>query len=118
MTVGNVLGLLQYNVKRVLAYSSVAHTGYMLAALAALSAARSTSARSAWRHRRRPAAVLFYLTAYGITNIGMFGVARSSLPAAKRRPGGDHAETFEDLAGQGRRPRRRSGFGWRSAASA
>src|SRR3712207_4931683 len=35
MTAGNVLGLLQFNVKRVLAYSSIAHTGYMLVGLTA-----------------------------------------------------------------------------------
>src|SRR6185295_4545588 len=36
MFAGNVLGLLQFNVKRVLAYSSVAHTGYMLVGLTTL----------------------------------------------------------------------------------
>src|SRR3712207_4372707 len=39
MSVGNVLGLLQFNVKRVLAYSSIAHSGYMLVGLAALTRA-------------------------------------------------------------------------------
>jgi NADH-quinone oxidoreductase subunit N len=96
MTVGNVLGLLQYNVKRVLAYSSIAHTGYMLVALAALSTAQFVNADV-----KAPGlqAVLFYITAYGLMNVTAFGVLQL-LPA---RDGKSSAETFEDLAGQGRK---------------
>jgi hypothetical protein len=56
MTVGNVLGLLQENVKRVLAYSSVAHTGYMLVGLTALVAAGAAGLTMAEADRgpRRP----------------------------------------------------------------
>src|SRR3954465_2253724 len=72
MTVGNVLGLLQFNVKRVLAYSSIAHTGYMLAALASVGAAQYVGSPAV--ATAAVAAVLFYLTAYGITNVGIFGV--------------------------------------------
>jgi NADH-quinone oxidoreductase subunit N len=93
MTVGNVLGLLQYNVKRVLAYSSIAHTGYMLVALAALAALTAPQREQAIK------GVLFYLAAYGIMNAGAFGVLML-LPA---RDGQGAAETFEDIAGQGRR---------------
>ena len=93
MTVGNVLGLLQYNVKRVFAYSSIAHTGYMLAGLAALAALATPEREDA------VAGVLFYLAAYGIMNVGAFGVLML-LPA---REGKGSAETFEDIAGQGRR---------------
>jgi NADH-quinone oxidoreductase subunit N len=97
MTVGNVLGLLQYNVKRVFAYSSIAHSGYMLAGLAAAAAAQfAGSPRIA---SDAVAAVLFYLAAYGVTTVGAFGVLEL-LPA---KDGRGSAETFEDLAGQGRR---------------
>ncbi len=61
MTVGNVVALVQTNVKRMLAYSSIAHTGYILAAVAAATAGPSAGA-----------AVLFYLFAYGVMNLGAF----------------------------------------------
>ncbi|MDB5321275.1 MAG: proton-translocating NADH-quinone oxidoreductase, chain [Phycisphaerales bacterium] len=97
MTVGNVLGLLQYNVKRVLAFSSVAHSGYMMAALAALATSQFVSPASNVKTTGLQA-VLFYLAAYGIMNIGAFGV----LQLLSARDGKDSAETFEDLAGKGR----------------
>ena len=68
MTVGNVLGLLQSNVKRVLAYSSVAHSGYMLVGLLAL---RPMSENAIGNGH---AAVLFYLIAYGLSTVGAFAV--------------------------------------------
>ena len=61
MTGGNVVALAQTNVKRMLAYSSIAHTGYILAGVAAYQAGVSASA-----------AVLFYVFAYGIMNLGAF----------------------------------------------
>ena len=61
MTGGNIVALAQTNVKRMLAYSSIAHTGYILAAVAAVGAGRSAGG-----------AVLFYLFAYGIMNLGAF----------------------------------------------
>ena len=61
MVAGNVLALVQNNVKRMLAYSSVAHAGYILAGLAAGSAAGYGAA-------------LFYLLAYTLMNVGAFGV--------------------------------------------
>ena len=61
MTGGNVVALAQTNVKRMLAYSSIAHTGYILAAVAAISAGASAGA-----------AILFYVFAYGIMNLGAF----------------------------------------------
>ena len=61
MTGGNVVALAQSNVKRMLAYSSIAHTGYILAGVAAYRAGASASA-----------AVLFYVFAYGIMNLGAF----------------------------------------------
>jgi NADH-quinone oxidoreductase subunit N len=61
MTAGNVVALVQPNTKRMLAYSSIAHTGYILAAVAASRAGASAGA-----------AVLFYVFAYGLMNLGAF----------------------------------------------
>ena len=61
MTGGNIVALAQTNVKRMLAYSSIAHTGYILAAVAAVGAGPSAGG-----------AVLFYLFAYGVMNLGAF----------------------------------------------
>jgi NADH-quinone oxidoreductase subunit N len=106
MTFGNVLGLIQIsNVKRVFAYSSIAHSGYMLVGLTALTAATKIEAQDAALQ-----GVLFYLAAYGIMNAGAFGVLML-LPARPKRswsgetepvPPATSAETFDDLAGQGR----------------
>ena len=60
MTVGNVVALVQSNVKRLLAYSSVAHVGYMLVGLAA------------GLYPGAPA-VLFYLGVYAVASVGAFG---------------------------------------------
>ncbi len=67
MTVGNVLALLQTSVKRILAYSSVAHSGYMLVGLIAGPGDGSFTQNGL-------AAVLFYLLCYGTMNIGTFAV--------------------------------------------
>ncbi|HEY8666917.1 MAG TPA: NADH-quinone oxidoreductase subunit N, partial [Tepidisphaeraceae bacterium] len=96
MTVGNVLGLLQFNVKRVLAYSSIAHSGYMLVGLTALISATSAAVQT-----EALQGVLFYLAAYGIMNAGAFGVL--TLLPARRAAVATSAETFEDLAGEGRK---------------
>ncbi|ARA92030.1 NADH-quinone oxidoreductase subunit N [Rhodothermaceae bacterium RA] len=61
MVVGNVLAIAQQNVKRMLAYSSIAHAGYVLVGLAAGTPAGYAGA-------------LFYLLVYSIMNIGAFGV--------------------------------------------
>ena len=61
MFIGNWLALLQPNIKRLLAYSSIAHMGYLLVALLA-------------GGRWAPAAVAVYLTAYFVTTLGAFGV--------------------------------------------
>ena len=61
MVLGNVLALAQANIKRMLAYSSIAHAGYIWAGLAAGTAAGFSGA-------------LYYLLAYTVMNIGAFGV--------------------------------------------
>lgn len=96
MTVGNLLGLLQYNVKRVLAYSSVAHSGYLLVGLTTVLYAPHSEYRD-----QALGAVAFYLLVYGVMNTAAFAVlmllpSRSNAPATT-------AETYDDLAGTGRR---------------
>jgi NADH-quinone oxidoreductase subunit N len=61
MIVGTVVGVVQTNVKRMLAYSSIAHAGYLL--LGIISA-----------NRDGKASLLFYLLAYAVTNIGALGI--------------------------------------------
>jgi NADH-quinone oxidoreductase subunit N len=103
MTVGNVLGLLQNNVKRVLAYSSIAHSGYMLVAVATMLAASNNRAVQIEALQ----GLMFYLGAYGIMNTAAFGVLML-LPARPRVEPNPPivetipaAETFDDLAGTG-----------------
>jgi NADH-quinone oxidoreductase subunit N len=78
MTVGNVLALQQTSVKRMLAYSSIAHSGYMLVGIIA-GPGDGTFATSGI------SAVLFYLLSYGVMNLGVFAV----LAAVERKPGHD-----------------------------
>jgi len=59
ITVGNLLAIVQTNIKRLMAYSSISHVGYMLIGLAAANADGSS-------------AVMFYLLAYAFTNLGAF----------------------------------------------
>lgn len=88
MTVGNILALLQDNLKRLLAYSSITHAGYMLVALA--SAPYLSSSESA---TSGVAALLFYLVAYGTMTFGFFAVLL--MLHRPERP----VETVDDLAG-------------------
>ncbi len=71
MTVGNLLALAQFNIKRMLAYSSIAHAGYMVIGVVALSASATPIGSGI-------GALLYYLLAYTFTNIGAFAVAISA----------------------------------------
>lgn len=83
MTIGNLIALTQKNLKRMLAYSSVAHVGY---ALVGVAAGASES-------------VLFYLAAYAVMSVGAFGVA-SALSSKE-----NEMSELNDYAGLGfRRP--------------
>lgn len=77
MTLGNVAAISQRNIKRMLAYSSIAHTGYLLMALVAL-------------NRTGAGGLLFYLFQYTLSTIGAFGVI-IALSAAN----GDGRETLD-----------------------
>jgi NADH-quinone oxidoreductase subunit N len=89
MTVGNLAALRQANLKRMLAYSSIAHAGYILVGLAA-------------GNEMGTSAVLFYLFAYAFMNVGAFAI----LIAVSRFEGSTAGgETLDDFAGLGaRRP--------------
>jgi NADH-quinone oxidoreductase subunit N len=84
MLVGNLLALQQSNVKRILAYSSIAHMGYLLIVLVA--GARIGGAFAA-------EALLFYLAAYFATTLAAFGVVTVLSPADRE------AESLEDYDG-------------------
>jgi NADH-quinone oxidoreductase subunit N len=92
MTVGNVLALMQTNVRRMLAYSGIAHSGYMLVAVMA-----GPDAAEVGGFRDGFAAILYYSVIYGIANLAAFAIL--SLLRVRGRP----AETLRDLAGLLRR---------------
>jgi NADH-quinone oxidoreductase subunit N len=84
MLAGNLLALLQNNVKRILAYSSIAHLGYLLVAF------QTGGARGV-------TAVTFYLVAYFVTTIGAFGVVTAL------SGGAGEAEEMSDYEGLSQR---------------
>lgn len=71
MTVGNVVAIAQNNVKRMLAYSSIAHAGYALVGFIAAGTAADTPQRNA-----AITAVIFYLLTYAVMNLGAFAVVQ------------------------------------------
>ncbi len=84
MMVGAVAGVVQRNVRRMLAYSSIAHAGYLLMAMVS-----GTDLGKG--------AVLFYLLVYALTSLGAFGVTAFVMPHEGRR------EDLASYAGLGRR---------------
>lgn len=80
MIAGNLLALLQNNLKRILAYSSIAHMGYVLVAFLAAG-------------EMGPEAVTFYLVAYFVTTLVAFGVITVLSPADR------DADRLEDVQG-------------------
>ena len=75
MVLGNLAGLMQDNVKRLLAYSSIAHAGYILVGVIVAGAVRSPVPRVAERLQADAlGAVLFYLVAYTLATAGAFAV--------------------------------------------
>jgi NADH-quinone oxidoreductase subunit N len=92
MTLGNVLALLQDNVKRMLAYSSVAHSGYMLVGLAVAPSLLGQDAAKGMSSRGTDT-ILFYLVSYGAMTVGAFAVMTYLSTRQKS------VETVDDLAG-------------------
>jgi NADH-quinone oxidoreductase subunit N len=84
MTLGNFGALLQNNVKRMLAYSSIAHAGYILVAFAAANSYGTSAA-------------IFYTAAYGAMNLGAFAVVSHFAST------GERYVTLDDYAGLGKR---------------
>lgn len=84
MVVGNVMAIAQTNIKRLLAYSSIAHAGYVVVAMVAASALGTSS-------------VLFYLLVYTFMNLGAFGVV---LVLGRQD---EEVLAIDDFAGLGRR---------------
>jgi NADH-quinone oxidoreductase subunit N len=85
MTIGNLSALVQTNVKRLLAYSSIAHAGYLLMAFAALKGTDGITS------------AMFYSASYAAMNVGAFAVISHFAGA------GERYVTLEDYAGLGRR---------------
>jgi NADH-quinone oxidoreductase subunit N len=92
MSLGNILALLQDNVKRLLAYSSVAHAGYMLIGLAVAPRLAGAPGEAVGGVE----ALLFYLIAYGAMTVGAFAVLHYL--STPERP----VESVDDLAGLGK----------------
>jgi NADH-quinone oxidoreductase subunit N len=90
MTFGNVAAILQNNVKRMLAYSSISHAGYTLVGFIGAGAAVTLTQRD-----EAIAAVAFYMLTYAVTNLGAFAVV--TLLAEKN----DRRAEFEDYNGIG-----------------
>lgn len=99
MTLGNVLALLQDNLKRMLAYSSVAHGGYMLigiiVATSVLPKAADPTTSLAASHVGGMDGLLLYLVAYGAMTVGAFAVILALSTA------NEPVEAIDDLAGLG-----------------
>lgn len=91
MTVGNLVAITQRNIKRMLAYSTIAHAGYLLVGLAAVSARMTSDSLLGG-----PSSVLAYLGGYGLTNIAAF----TAIVAISVKTGSDQ---IEDYSGMGRR---------------
>ena len=92
MTLGNVCALWQKNIRRLLAYSSIAHAGYMLMGLAVVLAAGGNSQLGG----AGAAASVFYLLVYSFASLGTFA-ALASLSSSAREVSG-----LEEIAGLGK----------------
>jgi NADH-quinone oxidoreductase subunit N len=99
MVVGNLAALAQVSVRRLLAYSAIAHAGYILLGLAAHptfageGTAVAFNAASFFTTLRSIEAVLFYVLTYGLTTVGAFGV----VAVVERSTGSDKFDSFLGL---------------------
>lgn len=96
MILGNVVAVVQTNVKRLLAYSSIAHAGFILVGVAAL-ASPTAGPLGGEAQRLAVSGVVFYVLAYTFTNLGAFAVV-----AALADSDSEHLE-LEDYSGLARR---------------
>jgi NADH-quinone oxidoreductase subunit N len=93
MLVGSILAVVQTDMKRMLAYSSVSHTGFILTGLLGVQAVSALGRDEITSLQ----AVLFYLTAYGPATVGTFAIVTLV------RDAGGEATAFSKWAGLGRR---------------
>ena len=91
MTIGNVVAIVQDNVKRMLAYSSIAHVGYALMGLIAVGAADGDADTMG----RGMTSVVLYLLIYTFTNMGAFGLV---VLLRREEIIGDRVEDFRGLS--------------------
>jgi NADH-quinone oxidoreductase subunit N len=92
-TVGNTAAFFQHNIKRLLAYSSIAHAGYMLCAVSLL--VKSKAAEPGYVPSAAAAqAILFYLAVYLFMNLGAFSIAG----VVSRQTGSENLHAFAGLA--------------------
>jgi NADH-quinone oxidoreductase subunit N len=95
MVVGNVLAISQKNIKRMLAYSSISHAGFILMAIVPY--AQDSIARDT------VASALFYLLAFAVTSFGVWAVVMSLEKAEDGEDGLRKGLQLEDYAGLGRK---------------
>jgi len=88
MTIGNLIAIAQTNIKRLLAYSTIAHAGYLMVGLAAVSAQTSHGDGSLG-----PGTLLFYLAGYLVTNLAAF----SAVVAVTNNTEDDRIESFAGI---------------------
>jgi NADH-quinone oxidoreductase subunit N len=99
MVLGNLAALAQTSVRRLLAYSAIAHAGYMLLglathpSLAGQGSAVAANAASFFTTLRTMQSVLFYVLTYGLTTVGAFGV----VAVVERAAGSDRLDAFLGL---------------------
>jgi NADH-quinone oxidoreductase subunit N len=85
MTVGNILALNQKSIKRLLAYSGIAHTGYMLIGIATIGTGTLTSGDGN---------LFFYMTAFALAEIAVF----SAIIIISQQSNSDHIEDYSGIA--------------------
>jgi NADH-quinone oxidoreductase subunit N len=90
MTLGNFLALAQKNLKRMLAYSSIAHAGYTLIGLSAI----AVSAPGSDAAKFGISSVVFYMIAYMVTNLAAFG----SIAVFEHTTGSDEISAFNGMS--------------------
>src|SRR6266581_4450247 len=94
MTLGNVVAAVQSNVKRMMAYSSIAQAGYILVGFVASLASTGHAGRNVTGNATGSAAVLFFIFVYVLTNLGTF----SGIIALANATGGERVDDFRGLA--------------------
>jgi len=87
MTVGNVVAILQSNIKRMLGYSSIAQAGYLMVGLAAVGAAAGDNALGR-------SGLIFFLMSYAVTNLGAF----IAVIAISNKTGSDLIDSFTGMS--------------------